>query len=99
VARKEIYHVQFKGHSDGFEVHKGDLDFNPTGIYHVDHLAKGCDCFASNKSTCRHREMVKLWQHHGPAAEIDGQKFTFRQMMEKNYWWEHDRNRWVKGVE
>lgn len=95
MARKEIYYVKFKGH-EGFEVIKGDLDFNPTGAYHVDPSMRGCDCFASNKPICRHRDMVRRWMS---PERLTNETVTFREKMEDNFWFEYDRQRWVKGVE
>jgi hypothetical protein len=95
MARKELYYIRFKG-PDGFEVIKGDLDFNPTGTYHVDTSAKGCDCFASNKSTCRHRTMVRRWLS---PERMTHETCTFREKMEANFWYEFDRDRWVKGID
>lgn len=41
-----------------------------------------CDCFASNKETCRHRQMVKVFQDNN--AIDSGKTFNF----DKSLWFE-----------
>lgn len=79
MSRKEIYKVVPMGDTGCmWEVIKADFDFNYTGKYHVSKSTLGhmeCDCFAGNKSTCRHRMMVDLFvavdYHHGQWYNFD----------------------------
>lgn len=95
MARNEIYHIHPKTTDTGFEVLKGDKDLNPTGKYTVDISGRFCDCFAGNKSTCRHRQMVDMWRSPERLAD---ETCTFREKMEAGFWYEFDKRRWVKGI-
>lgn len=61
MARKDWYTVKVRSTKDGYDVLKVNEDFKHTGTYQVDANIVACTCFAGNKSTCRHRDMVKMY--------------------------------------
>lgn len=65
MGRKDIYTVYDKPES--FEVVKMDHDFEHIETYHVSKVpgANVCTCFAGNKDTCRHRQMVEIFREAG----------------------------------
>jgi hypothetical protein len=66
MGRKNLYTV--RGREKGlFEVIKFDEDLNPEETYHISELDELgasviCTCFAGSKPTCRHRQMVRVFQ-------------------------------------
>jgi hypothetical protein len=87
--RNEIYTIyRSKGSNSHFVVQKLDKDYNATGHYTVS-IAEAnnekflfCDCYAGSKETCRHREMLRIFDK---AKEIDsGRAYWF----DKNIWFD-----------
>lgn len=61
MARKDWYTVKDAG-DQGYAVLKLDEDFRHTETYHVTRRPDvACTCFAGNKSTCRHRQIVQMY--------------------------------------
>src|SRR5262245_893610 len=76
-----------------WRVIKFDRDHNTEGTYVVNKIYSPsnkdlsfltCNCFASNKDTCRHRTMVQLFHTHD--AIDTGRTFDF------------DKNRWFDAI-
>jgi len=72
MARDNLYKIALiksSGGIDEFEVYKLDEDFFHLQTYHVSRRSYdngsrvffACDCYAGNRSVCRHRTMVKRW--------------------------------------
>ena len=65
MAKEHLYRVIEKS-SDHFEVFKLDEDLKHLDTYHVSSRKYSertlwfCDCYAGNKSDCRHRKMARL---------------------------------------
>jgi hypothetical protein len=79
---KELYKLAWENHH--WTVYKCDkVDYEPTGSYAVSDIGGRleCSCFANNKSTCRHREMVRRYK-------VDP---AFREKMDTGWMWNHDR--------
>lgn len=60
---KNVYTVRQDGGE--YEVLKFDKDFEYEGKYLVTKDLRGCDCFASHRATCRHRDLVRLFCAEG----------------------------------
>ncbi len=51
---------------DGFRMAKFDSLYNVEAVYYI-RFSRGrfyCDCPASNKSTCKHRDMIPIFSTH-----------------------------------
>jgi hypothetical protein len=59
--KMSLYNVKENGH--GYEITKFDEDLNPEGHYTV--ALRTCECKAGGRPTCRHREMLPLFQGTG----------------------------------
>ena len=88
MARNELYQVSEPTVDSGgikhYTVQKFDLDFNPGSKYDVSQQGDwlNCSCFASNKSTCRHRQMIGI--------------FTAEEKLGPGNFFHFDKNKWVK---
>jgi hypothetical protein len=63
-----------------YEINKFDEDLNPEATYKV--TLKTCECQASHRPTCRHRQMLLAFQHTGRVntgwmLEFDNQAWFF----------------------
>ncbi len=70
----------------GYRIVKFDEDFNAIAIYEMK-LWRGrvdCACFQANKSTCRHREMVTLFNQHNRA--------------DKGWFYRYDTGKWLSPL-
>jgi hypothetical protein len=56
-----LYNMKENG--NGYQITKFDEDLNPENTYHVG--SKSCDCKAGGRPTCRHRQMLPLFQAIG----------------------------------
>lgn len=74
-----------------WSVIKFDRDHEAEGTYIVSKIYSPsspsgslllCDCFASNKETCRHRQMIKIFKDHN--AINSGRTYDF----DKKLWFE-----------
>lgn len=64
---------------------KVDKDFNPTGTYEMSKTGTyiECSCFASNKPTCRHRQMI-------PEFEVEDR-------FNSHWFYSFDKGVWIEG--
>ena len=94
MARQHIYTVMNGKEPNHWNVVKMERDHDVVEIYDVSRHVLGqdstaiwgCGCYASNKSTCRHREMVKLFLEEGAvgsrkAYDYDKQKWILPPQM------------------
>ena len=63
-----------------YEINKFDEDLNPQGTYEV--TLKECTCKAMHRPTCRHRQMLPVFQHTGRVntgwmLEFEDQRWFF----------------------
>jgi hypothetical protein len=90
MARNDYYTIKPLG-ENGWNVLKVTADFEPAGGYTVsdssNHLE--CDCFAGNKHTCRHRDMVRMYKS---SAE-------FRQKIDNGAKYNFDKDKWLEPVQ
>lgn len=49
--------------NDHYEINKFDSDLNPQATYEVS--IKECNCQAGHRPTCRHRQMLLVFQYSG----------------------------------
>ena len=61
MGRMNIYTV-LSGNEANWSVVKMDRDWNQEDTYHVSKHVNVCSCFAGNKTTCRHRELVEVFK-------------------------------------
>lgn len=61
MAKNELYQIH-KVTEHQFKCLKFDMDFTPKGGYEISIVKKRmeCSCYASNRPTCRHRQMLAL---------------------------------------
>jgi len=84
---KHIYTVLSDGDPNKWRVIKMDRDFDKEGEYNVNFVPSPsggfltCDCFASNKATCRHRQMVTL--------------FNEQRLVNSRRAYDFDKKRWI----
>lgn len=103
MARNELYSVRpLRQGQDGWRVTKVDRDFNVTGGYTVGPSTRTCDCFAGNKETCRHRQMVEKYLNPSVVTLIVDDKKeevtkTSKQFWDEGWWFDFDKNRWIMG--
>lgn len=80
-----IYTVMWYPRLSQYAVHKMDKDWELITTYVVYRGStperNSCNCFAASKPTCRHREMVKLFEKE--------QKVNSREA------YEYDKKRWI----
>jgi hypothetical protein len=83
---KELYTLKPSETANGWVVYKVNKDdYEPTGQYNVSDIngRLECDCFASNKSTCRHRNMVRRYKEDP----------EFRSKIDSKHMWSPDKER------
>lgn len=86
MSKKDIYSIRSTEDPTKFRILKCDMDFNPTGEYHVSKNPSGsmnCSCFAGNKDVCRHRTMVI--------------EFQLSKKVDSNSWFHFESRKWVQG--
>jgi hypothetical protein len=85
---KDYYTI--KSHSEGWTVHKVSMDFEPQGGYKVSDRSGRleCECFASNKHTCRHRDMVRMYK-----ANLE-----FRAKVDQGSLYNFDKDKWLAPI-
>lgn len=86
MGKEHVYNVKStKDSTDVFIVTKFDEDLTPVDSYHISELHGGgmiCQCPAGSKPTCRHRQMLRLFQ-----AE---------QRVDSPYIYHYDKKKWLK---
>lgn len=70
MGRNNIYTV-LSGTNDNWNVVKMDRDFTVEDTYFVNKRVSVCSCFAGNKPTCRHRQLVIKFEN---AKAIDSRR-------------------------
>lgn len=72
--------------ANGLRMVKFDELFNILAVYQLEHRRYGlsCECFASNKSTCRHRDMATL--------------FIEKKRVGKGWFYDYGNSRWVTPI-
>lgn len=85
MARNELYGIKRTSETT-WRVQKIDRDFEMTGHYDISDIRDKleCTCFASNKPTCRHRQMIeriktdpKFYEHMGNGGWFNFDKEQF----------------------
>lgn len=77
-----LYNVKENG--DGYKITKFDEELNPLNTYTVGSL--GCECKAGVRPTCRHRQMLPIFQYLGRVntgwfLEFEDDKWFFLDQM------------------
>lgn len=80
MARQHIYTVM-SGTPENWDVIKMERDFEHVETYKVSKHVSVCSCYAGSKSTCRHRELLKIFQQ---ANAIDSRRA-----------YDYDRDKWI----
>lgn len=81
MGRLNIYTV-LSGTPENWTVVKMDREFEHEDTYYVSKHVSVCSCFAGSKSTCRHREMVSIFQAEN---KVDSREA-----------YDYDKKRWVQ---
>lgn len=80
MGKQNIYTV-LSGTTENWSVVKMDRDFEEVETYHISKHVSVCSCYAGNKPTCRHRQLLAIFQD---ANAVDSRRaFDF------------DKNRWI----
>ncbi len=61
MGKQNIYTV-LSGTPENWTCVKMDRDFNEEDTYYISKHVSVCSCYAGSKSTCRHRELVSIFQ-------------------------------------
>jgi len=82
---KEVVYYNCKSNGSGYHLTKFDEDLNPISEQYDTSLAE-CTCKAGVRPTCRHRQMLPLFQHLGRVNtgwffEFDSQRWYYLDQM------------------
>ncbi len=61
MGRQHIYTV-LSGTDMNWDVVKMERDFEPIETYHVSKHVSVCSCYAGSKDTCRHRQLIGIFE-------------------------------------
>lgn len=80
MGKQNIYTV-LTGTTENWTVVKMDRDFEEEDTYYISKHVSVCSCYAGSKATCRHRELLRIFQKEGA---VDSRRA-----------YDYDKNRWV----
>jgi len=82
VARHNIYTV-LSGTTENWTVVKMDRDWEVEDTYYISKHVNVCSCFAGSKDTCRHRQMLSIFQVENKVDSREAYDFDKQKWVEK----------------